>query len=75
MPRDVSDTQRESSCAHLRLRASFGSRFGLAQDFASSYAAERLNFGKVEWFLSTFVRGLTPTAKTNPALRARVFAA
>ncbi len=33
-------------------------------------------FGRVEGdFFSTFVRGLTPTAKTNAALRARVFAA
>ena len=33
-------------------------------------------FGREEGdFFSTFVRGLTPTAKTNAALRARVFAA
>jgi hypothetical protein len=60
------------------LRAgSFGSPFGLAQDFASwRTPAERLNFGRVDGdFLSTFVRGLTTTAKTNAALRARVFAA
>ncbi len=50
------------------LRAgSFGSPFGLAQDFASwRTPARRLNFGRVEGDSSTFVRGLTPRLKQMP---------
>ena len=77
----VSEARREDfllcAAAYGVRASSFGSPFGLAQDFASwRTPAERLNFGREEGdFFSIFVRGLMPTAKTNVALRARVFAA